>query len=191
MRLTKQTWAAAALVSLAAVSASFATAQDRSEKVFEFDGWKVTIAPAGPRGELKTPPALAAGQGPVIQPASAQASDPSVVIAPAVFSQTQPPQAAKEDVPPAPTAGVNRDPVLLAQQYREIYNAIPFLRSEYDANRSYRHDAALEILFGQMRPTVVHRGTVDVKVTTPTVRYIPSPYSKYGMNSFFYPFYWP
>lgn len=177
--------------SLAAFATSPAMSQDRTEKVFEFDGWKVTIAPAGPRGEPATPPSLAAGKGPVIQPASAQFSDPSVVITPAVFSQAEPPEPAKDGVPPAPSAAAPRDPVLLAQQYREIYNAIPFLRSEYDANPAYRHDAAMEMLFGQMRPTVVHRGTVDVKLNTPAVRYVPSAYNRYGMNSFFYPFYWP
>ncbi len=55
--------------------------------------------------------------------------------------------------PPAGTV----DPRYLSQQYAEIYNSIPFNRAEYEANPSYRHDTAVEFLFGKMRPTVVHR----------------------------------
>lgn len=189
MRLALRQWAGTAF-SLAALAASPVMAQDRSEKVFEFDGWKVTIAPAGVQS------GLAGGQGPVIQPASAQASDPSVQIIPAVFSQPQPAEASPAKAPAAalkdgPVSTAPRDPVLMAQQYREIYNALPFLRSQYDANPTYRHDTTMELLFGQMRPMTIHRTTIDVKQQQPSVRYVPSPYNKYGMNSFFYPFYWP
>ena len=38
--------------------------------------------------------------------------------------------------------------------YRRIYHSIPFIRSEYEANPSYRHEATMEILFGQLRPQV-------------------------------------
>lgn len=41
--------------------------------------------------------------------------------------------------------------------YSYVYNSIPFLRSEYIANPSYRHEATMEILFGKLRPTVVHK----------------------------------
>ena len=41
--------------------------------------------------------------------------------------------------------------------YAWIYHSIPFLRSEYIANPSYRHEAAMEMLFGELRPTVVHK----------------------------------
>ena len=43
--------------------------------------------------------------------------------------------------------------------YRDIYNSIPFSRAEYNANPSYRHDATMEFLFNQMRPTVIQRTT--------------------------------
>lgn len=39
--------------------------------------------------------------------------------------------------------------------YLAAYNAIPFSRAEYEANPSYRHDSAMELLFGTMRPTTV------------------------------------
>lgn len=41
--------------------------------------------------------------------------------------------------------------------YRRAYEAIPFSRAEYEANPSYRHEAAMELLFGQLRPTTIHR----------------------------------
>lgn len=50
-------------------------------------------------------------------------------------------------------------PAVLPMTYAQAYAQIPFSRSEYEANPSYRHDAAMEILFGQMRPTVISRTT--------------------------------
>lgn len=44
--------------------------------------------------------------------------------------------------------------------YAEAYAQVPFLRSEYEANPSYRHDAAMELMFGQLRPMTVIRQTV-------------------------------
>lgn len=80
-------------------------------------------------------------------------------------------------------------PADLVRLYRQVYNSIPFSRAEYDASPSYRHDATMEFLFGQMRPTVIHRGTTKVDVNLPSVDFVPPPYNRYGMNSFFYPFY--
>jgi hypothetical protein len=41
--------------------------------------------------------------------------------------------------------------------YDEAYRSIPFSRAEYEANPGYRHDAALELMFGALRPTTVVR----------------------------------
>ncbi len=41
--------------------------------------------------------------------------------------------------------------------YEQAYNAIPFNRVEYDANPSYRHDSAMELLFNELRPTTIIR----------------------------------
>lgn len=75
------------------------------------------------------------------------------------------------EVPPVAPASV---PVTMnmASQYQEIYLSIPFSRVEYNANPSYRHDATMEILFGQMRPTVVYRTPAPV-------------YNYYDSGSFF------
>jgi hypothetical protein len=51
-----------------------------------------------------------------------------------------------------------------SQAYRLVYDAIPFSRAEYDASPSYRHDATLEFLFGQLRPMVIQRNNTTVDV---------------------------
>lgn len=81
------------------------------------------------------------------------------------------------------------------QRYREVYNAIPFSRAEYDANPSYRHDATMEFLFGQMRPTVVHRQpstNINVNVGGPAYGYGSGLYfNRYGLHSRWSPFMYP
>jgi hypothetical protein len=80
-----------------------------------------------------------------LQPADeAPAEDTGVVITPADASD----EAAEATV----AASSARD-----GDYWTIYRSIPFLRSQYDANPSYRHDAAMELLTGNARPTVIHR----------------------------------
>lgn len=46
-------------------------------------------------------------------------------------------------------------PTITPAEYREVYNSIPFSRSEYLANRDYRHEATMELLMGQLRPKTV------------------------------------
>jgi hypothetical protein len=51
--------------------------------------------------------------------------------------------------------------------YEDVYASIPYRRAEYLANPGYRHEATMEILFGQLRPkTVVSNYTPQV-VKTP------------------------
>lgn len=45
--------------------------------------------------------------------------------------------------------------------YKDAYEQIPFSRAEYEANPGYRHEAAMELVFGAQRPTTI------VKQTTP------------------------
>lgn len=56
---------------------------------------------------------------------------------------------------PATSVRRNEPQVLNSEAYREIYNSIPFSRTEYLANRDYRHETTMEILFGQLRPKTV------------------------------------
>lgn len=39
--------------------------------------------------------------------------------------------------------------------YQEAYDSIPFSRAEYTANPAYRHEAALELVFGVQRATTI------------------------------------
>jgi len=66
--------------------------------------------------------------------------------------------------PPAPKTrpvvnktGIVVVPAVDHTSYVGAYASIPFSRAEYEANRSYRHEAAMEILFGKLRPMVIHK----------------------------------
>lgn len=39
--------------------------------------------------------------------------------------------------------------------YKDAYDQIPFSRAEYEANPGYRHEAAMELVFGAQRPTTI------------------------------------
>ncbi len=56
---------------------------------------------------------------------------------------------------PAPETICNHSPT--ASTYEAIYRSIPFSRAEYLANPSYRHEATMEMMMGQLRPTVIHK----------------------------------
>ena len=72
--------------------------------------------------------------------------------------------ARKKGKPSAQKKGKSRSdeqtlPVIVPQavrspSYMQIRRSIPFLRSEYEANPSYRHEATMELLLGQLRPVV-------------------------------------
>ena len=51
-----------------------------------------------------------------------------------------------------------------AADYEQIYSLIPYSRAEYLANPAYRHEAALEILFGEQRPTVIHKQNTPKRI---------------------------
>ena len=72
--------------------------------------------------------------------------------------------------------------------YAEVYNSIPFRRSEYLANPSYRHEATVEILLGQVRPKTV------ANVSTPPAATCCSPravsyvglFNPWGAKNYYY-----
>lgn len=71
--------------------------------------------------------------------------------------------------------------------YAEVYDSIPYHRSEGLANPSYRHDATMEILFGELRPMTIVRNMPQA-VQQPVY---PRPY--YGITpyrSYFGPYGW-
>ena len=153
--------------------------------VQDFDGWKITIRPGASRIPDPIPPsprpqpaATSTNAKGTIQLLSLRQDAPPTPVPPtpegvlpAVVPEADP---VDDDLPKiipgesslccdakttvsAPAGSV--DPRYLSQMYSEIYNSIPFNRAEYHANPSYRHDTAVEFLFGKMRPTVVHRHT--------------------------------
>lgn len=137
-----------ALVIFGSLSAS---AAELSQSVTtRFGDWQITVAP---QTQEVAPAAVAAVPGIIIAP--------QVAIQPAdsgrALAGNPPPnaKASSGEQQPGPSAGY--DPLVMAANYATVYNSIPFLRSEYDQNPTYRHDAAMEILFGQMRPMVVNR----------------------------------
>jgi hypothetical protein len=75
------------------------------------------------------------------------------------------------EIIPGPSAAAEVN----GRTYDDVYRSIPFNHTEYLANPSYRHEATMEILFGQLRPTTI------VKEYEPQViqNEVPSPYQPY------------
>jgi hypothetical protein len=168
--------------------------------VQEFDGWKITIQPgdfpvsSGTKDHVPPSPSVASTEAGARGKARVRLvslrQDASVVLP---TPPTPAPDADVDGLPVIvrgeccdkegvvsvePPAG-RVDPRYMAQMYTEIYRSIPFIRAEYEANRSYIHDSTMEILFGQMRPTVIHRGTTNVNHNYPDYGY--------GFNGYAYP----
>ena len=164
--------------------------------VQQFGDWKITIQPGARGNTLLIPPspqpvavirlvsrseAVPVDQE-VVPPAPAHPEN--VEIIPEITPPTGTAAVPNSETPPCRSV----DSLALVQLYPLVYSAIPFSRAEYEANPSYRHDATLEFLFGQMRPTVIQRGTTVVNHRYPNAT-MPSPaYSPYGFNSYYYPF---
>lgn len=51
--------------------------------------------------------------------------------------------------------------------YQQAYESVPYSRTEYLANPGYRHEAAMELLFGQLRPTTIVRQSAPQTVVNP------------------------
>jgi hypothetical protein len=51
--------------------------------------------------------------------------------------------------------------------YQQAYDSVPYSRTEYLANPGYRHEAAMELLFGQLRPTTIVRQSAPQAVVNP------------------------
>ncbi|OAI54326.1 hypothetical protein AYO47_03045 [Planctomyces sp. SCGC AG-212-M04] len=167
------------------VAASVVQAGESATKntVFKTDGgeaWTVSIKPTAK--VAKAAPKSFPVPGPV---------DASLVLA-----QDQQPAGTSPQLPPAPAienreSGVREafgvtvapdprsDVEQLGRRYAQAYRAIPFNRAEYDANPSYRHEAAMELVFGQMRPTTIVKQmggapAADEPVYNPYQPYLPS-----------------
>ncbi len=71
--------------------------------------------------------------------------------------------------------------------YAEVYNSIPFRRSEYLANPSYRHEATIEVLLGQIRPkTVANVATPPATCCSPKAVSFVGLFNPWGAKNFYY-----
>ena len=71
--------------------------------------------------------------------------------------------------------------------YSEVYNSIPFRRSEYLANPSYRHEATVELLLGQIRPkTVTNISMPAATCCSPQTAMFDRWFAPWGTNAFDY-----
>lgn len=73
--------------------------------------------------------------------------------------------------------------------YAEAMAQIPFNREEYEANPSYRHDAAMELMFGAMRPTAIVKQNIPYFSRYPDFfrnRFQIFPYQGGSSNNFNY-----
>jgi hypothetical protein len=100
----------------------------------------------------------------------------------AVSGEEPAPADAKGLKPPVSAASGASVPLMT---YNEAYAQIPFSRSEYEANPNYRHDAAMELMFGTMRPMMISRMNMPYFSRYPDLfRYrfpvFPYPDSGYG-----------
>lgn len=132
---------------------------------YTFGEWKMVIQPGH---SAKTNGEPAAPQPPVVRLTSFQTE--SLPVAPMPGAADAPTTTAEMPAAEIPNAVVVPhvepavDPLSRVELYRAVYDSIPFSRAEYDANPTYRHDATMEFLFGQMRPTVIHRNQTRVDV---------------------------
>lgn len=104
------------------------------------------LKPVEPEWKIEIVPGPAIGPSPIpkvdraVRQAQAAQAEASVSAKPGVV-----PAGAESAMP----AGIT------SASYLEVYNSIPFRRSEYDANPNYRHEATIELLLGQVRPKTV------------------------------------
>lgn len=155
--------------------------------------WTVTITPQAGAADGLVPLAAPAASGVAMTPAPpadgpAKAPTPPPDDAPAV--EQAPPATLLPLVGPAVPVG---ESLVTAHRYAAVYRSIPFSYAEYLANPSYRHEATMEILFGHLRATVVHKN----QPSRPVVRVAPagfgSPLSLLRQSPGLYPLYphWP
>ncbi|WP_437202567.1 hypothetical protein [Planctomicrobium sp. SH664] len=142
-----------------------------------------------------------------MQSVSAADSQTASLIPPAPDAGTLPAAAPQSQVLPIPVISPpqavefanwtvviqpNQPAAAAPRSYESIYRSIPYRRLEYLANPSYRHDATMEILFGQLRPTVINRTDEPHRITNPVPPLTqPYPISKGELWSLPWAYYTP
>jgi hypothetical protein len=150
MARTFRFWFHLTLIVTLLALASQARAGDVSVRNDDGTPWTIRISPAIPASN----PATGA---PVLPPAPEStevAINPAIPATTATVSQ---PDLAANDFGILIIPAKPKDVAVNGQAYEDVYRSIPYSLTEYLANPSYRHDAAMEVLFGALRPTTVHR----------------------------------
>ncbi len=163
---------------LSLVIAVFPNATEAAEaKTYHFGEQTVIVRPGPVAAPLPaqsaatvTPVSMEASRSLPVQPAVYQlpeAPQPEAGVQPTAAVEAPPAQAAEhaaEAYTPQHHATNAVDPWSRVELYREIYNTIPFSRAEYDANPSYRHEATMELLLGQLRTSHHQRTTTNINI---------------------------
>lgn len=111
--------------------------------------WTILIRPAKRAPEIESASDVTPAVNEEEAPAPESAAKPAT---PAVPAKPIGPELPPQLVPQYQTmlpAGPPR------MSYAEAYAAVPFSRAEYEGNPVYRHQAALELMFGVQRPTTL------------------------------------
>ncbi|MFM9961582.1 MAG: hypothetical protein ACKV2Q_10185 [Planctomycetaceae bacterium] len=159
----------ATIASFADEPARVAPKKAKAVKVPTSQDWKIEIIPGPAIGPSPVPKAeMAAKQAMQVAESKPAASE--------VVSEIE-----MADAEAGSSAGIT------PAAYIEVYNSIPFRRSEYLANPSYRHEATIEILLGQIRPkTVVNVTGPSPTCCSPLPATLVRWFSPWGTNSFDY-----
>ncbi len=142
----------------------------RVEKVKEADGstWEVLIVPRFPAARPSRTNLAAAPPMPSQNDAAAEKEAPAKENPPETKPAETPQAPANEfgveivprfarpahEAPAECCPPAESRPHVNPHDYVKVYNSIPFRRSEYIANPSYRHDATMELLTGNPHPKV-------------------------------------
>ncbi len=173
--------------------------------VYRFEDWTVVVQPApGSSSPAMNVPAMIVEPRKVhpshielmsfqsIPPAPHPPAEAGHVDAPIDAMLVNPDPEATTSSSAAPSPATSVEGISRVQSYRAIYDSIPFSRAEYEANPSYRHDATMEFLFGQMRPTVIQRQQrTRIDVNLPAQRQTLPWYNWYGIHNSWSPYSYP
>jgi hypothetical protein len=147
------------LLSLAALAAPFVSGAVFAADVSDTE-WHVLIVAANDPVDRLVPPPLP-GPGDEFSATTDAAEQVAVV--------------AQADDAPVEIRYGNQPITINGMTYDAVYRSIPYSYTEYLANPGYRHEATMEILFGQLRPTTIHKQYQP----QPIVNVLPSPYQPY------------
>lgn len=176
MARTFRFWFYLALMAALLASAGRAKAEDVTVRTEDGQPWTIRITPAI-RAAVPVVAAVEAALPPAPEPGDVAFAPPALppvtAVAATVLSQPAP---AGDDHGIVITPARPQRVTTAGDSYDEVYQSIPYSFSEYLANPSYRHDATMEILFGQLRPTTIVRN-VEPQTAAPQAQW--SPYRPY------------